>query len=369
MEHKKTDIKERKMDLEKLVKMVDKGEYCCEFATQRSPDQWTKEQQSLLIDSVLRGYGIPSIWVLLSRTDTYNKNSIIDGLQRVTAISLYVKDGFALSKSIEPIMLSPDDIDGLEEEVEVVVAGKKFSQLPEVLQSIIKDYSITILELRNFTDEEIEDQFFRLNNGCAMTFAQKIKIMLGNDVAEKIQEVEKLPFWGRTKFNNNQIKHGELCTEILQCLMIITGYSFNGFTKGEMSKFAVYYAETCKEREINDLMNILNKLDNCMLTSDENKAFLNKANIPALVACTKKFMEYEERGEFTEDDFQEFLEDWVDHNAVKSGYSDSSEFHTTNAKNVQTRIKLVTDWLDAYVESKQKGIDFSLIEVPDKDTA
>lgn len=355
MEHRRKYTNLKSIDLEKLNGKIMRKEYCCEFATQRVPGQWNSSQKSLLIDSILRGYMIPDIWVCCTTTETYLKYSVIDGVQRITTISDYMNDKFGLSKNLPNVVLTPDDIDGIDEEVEFNIAGKKFSKLPSVLQQIICDYTLTVREMHNFTDDEIEDQLYRLNNGSAMTPSQKLKIMLGGDVAEKIQLIEDLPFWERTKFTKNQIKHGMVCATILQCLMITTGYDYNGFTQREMEKFAVDYADICKEKQITEFIDIITKLDNCMLTTDENDNYLSKANIPALVACTQDFIEYEKHGEFNDDDYMKFLEDWVDHNAKRSGYAPAGEVHTTNTKNVHARIDIITAWLEAYVRNKTDG--------------
>ena len=44
--------------------------------------------------------------------------------------------------------------------------------------------------LAGYTDEQIEDQFYRLNNGCIFTKSQKENVKLGTELAGKIKEIE-----------------------------------------------------------------------------------------------------------------------------------------------------------------------------------
>ena len=55
---------------------------------------WSSKDQKLLIDSILKGYPLPNFFIYKKENDTYD---MVDGQQRATTISKYVKGDFANS--------------------------------------------------------------------------------------------------------------------------------------------------------------------------------------------------------------------------------------------------------------------------------
>lgn len=360
MEEQRKISKYRALNVTHMLKRFKKNDFCLSIPFQCAADQWDKERKSLLIDSILRGYKIPALWICMTPTEMYPANSVIDGIQRMTTIIQFVNDEFRLSKNLEPLTLTPDNYMDCKETVTYEIGGKKFSKLPEELQDMILYADLDLQELYNYTDEEIEEQFYRLNNGVAMTASQKLKVILGTTVAEKIKPLTQLPFWSRTKFTKAQIKHDEIYATILQCLMLTTGYGDNDdnkvktFSAIEVAKFAAYYSENYNDKDLEYLKTLITTLDDNMMTSDENNKFLNKTNIPPLIANVDKFLSHKENGEFAEEDYTEFLNNWVEHNAEHSGYTKLNKDHTTGSNKVNARVNLLDRWLEDYV-NKRKG--------------
>ena len=77
------ETKNRSIDVDKLCKSMDNGSFCFDMVIQRVVGQWSLEQQSLLIDTILRDYKIPAIWITRTETEQYVKNTVIDGNQRL----------------------------------------------------------------------------------------------------------------------------------------------------------------------------------------------------------------------------------------------------------------------------------------------
>lgn len=371
MENQRKISKSRVLNVTNMLKRHKKNEFCLSIPFQREEDQWDKERKSLLIDSMLRGYKIPALWICVTPTEMYPANSVIDGIQRMSTIIQFVNDGFKLSKKIEPITLTPEDYIGIKETVTYEIGGKKFSKLPDVLQDMILYADLDLQELYNYTDDEIEEQFYRLNNGVPMTASQKLKVILGTTVAGKIKPLTQLPFWERTKFTKAQIKHDEIYATILQCLMLVTGYSDNednkvkSFSAGEMAKFAAYYSENCNDKDLEYLKALIITLGDTMMDDDENNKFLNKTNIPPLIANVDKFLSHREDGEFTDEEYTKFLNDWVDHNAECFDYMKLNKSHTTGSNKVSLRVKILDRCLDTYIAYKKTG---TKIEPVDKNT-
>ena len=116
------ETKNRSIDVDKLCKSMDNGSFCFDMVIQRVVGQWSLEQQSLLIDTILRDYKIPAIWITRTETEQYVKNTVIDGNQRLHTIYDFVHDRFKLHKSIESITIKANVDNELEEDLIVELA-------------------------------------------------------------------------------------------------------------------------------------------------------------------------------------------------------------------------------------------------------
>lgn len=144
-----------------VTKMIENEKINFKNLVQRS-FVWEKHRMSELIWSIIMGYPIPPIYA--ERGDTDNEKvkiySVLDGQQRCTSISKYINDEFALTE-LKPIPYL--DEDGNEWETDI--SGKKFSELDEELQDIIKDATITVKYFDGLEQYQKAEMFRRLNNG------------------------------------------------------------------------------------------------------------------------------------------------------------------------------------------------------------
>ena len=83
------------------------------------------------------------------------------------------------------------------------IAGLKYNQLPPILQEKFTMYTFDVVYLRDYSEEELEEQFFRLNNGSIFTKQQKAVVQLGTELASKINEIEQHPFWERVNVSKS----------------------------------------------------------------------------------------------------------------------------------------------------------------------
>jgi len=109
---------------------------------------WTDKAKSFLMDTIIRGKPIPKVFIR-QKINVATKTSVrevVDGQQRLRTILSFIKDGF----HIIPVQ-NPD------------FGGRKFSQLPEEVQTQILSYEISVDLLINLPDSEVLDIFSRLN--------------------------------------------------------------------------------------------------------------------------------------------------------------------------------------------------------------
>lgn len=144
-----------------IVKMMEKDTISFKNVVQRS-FVWEKHRMSELIWSIIMGYPIPPIYA--ERGESVNDKvkiyDVMDGQQRNTTIYKYLKDEFALTE-LKPIPY----LDESGKECTVDISGKKFSELEEELQDVIKDATITVKYYDNLDQTQKAEMFRRLNNG------------------------------------------------------------------------------------------------------------------------------------------------------------------------------------------------------------
>lgn len=144
-----------------IVKMIDKETISFKNVVQRS-FVWEKHRMSELIWSIIMGYPIPPIYAERgdSVTDKTKVYDVMDGQQRNISIYKFIKDEFALTK-LKPIPY----LDENGNECAIDISGKKFSELEEELQDIIKDATMTVKYFDNLSQSQKAEMFRRLNNG------------------------------------------------------------------------------------------------------------------------------------------------------------------------------------------------------------
>lgn len=110
---------------------------------------WSDKAKSYLMDTILRGKPIPKIFIRqrLNVTTKQSIKEVVDGQQRLRTILSFVRDGFTVSKRMNPEF-----------------GGQLFSELPEILQEQVLNYELSVDLLTNLPDSEVLDIFGRLNS-------------------------------------------------------------------------------------------------------------------------------------------------------------------------------------------------------------
>ena len=143
--------------LQGLKEMVD-GEIIDLSPKYQRRERWSIDRQSELIESFLLNIPVPPIYLA---EESYGIYSIIDGKQRITAVSDYLGNSFQLK--------------GLESFPEI--NGQKFRDLPKSLQNALKirPYIRVITLLKQSSPELKYEVFLRLNRGGVRLNAQEIR--------------------------------------------------------------------------------------------------------------------------------------------------------------------------------------------------
>ena len=278
-------VNHRSASLEMYVQKVMNEEICRDVLVQRLEGQWTNKKKSELIVSILQNRPIGSILITSERIHEaiYMSQAILDGLQRTDAMCGYLNNKYALSKNTKPLQCVCKSDSGETIKYEIEIAGKKFSQLPPALQRIIRNYDISMYEYSGFTDDELDDIIYNINNGVSFKPNQKLRLAFGTNTMKYIQPICENAIWDNV--NGCNAKNDSILGCITRTMMIMMDCDCD-LSAGEMNNFA-------EEFDINDNMYIvkrigklfdrLNDIISSSKFSEEDIEFFNACNIPHIV--------------------------------------------------------------------------------------
>lgn len=223
-------------------------------------EAWNLQQSQMFIDSLLRGYNAPAFYFHYKQTNfgelQNNIVEIIDGQQRVNAISAFLDDGFAL--------LDPNDNKGFRfpnfvKGLPCVWGGKRFSELDQELQKSFVNHKVVAYAIRTDDDNEVRDLFIRLQGCVPLTPQDKRDAWPGNFtdyvlVAGGKKGVDK---WHGWDFFNNCIKivnQGQRRMLVAQCFMTFHAHrTHKNFKDIKSSSLDQFYHEQIDFEKDSDL--------------------------------------------------------------------------------------------------------------------
>ena len=163
---------------------------------------WSEPQQQLLIDSILRSFDLPKIFLRRLTDGTDLLFDVVDGVQRLTSIWRFLADEYPLPRSY-----SYPDLGS--------VGGKRWSELPPDAKDRIQFAKITVTELEDTNKNEIRDLFQRLQQGEPLNAAERRNAMSGpvrDFVAEKLA---RHPLWPLTTLRHQRFGWHEMSAIVL----------------------------------------------------------------------------------------------------------------------------------------------------------
>jgi hypothetical protein len=133
---------------------------------------WDLVQQQVFIDSLFRGYPVPTIFLYKVETPDLEggiqkKYEIVDGQQRIRAICDFLDGKFSLLSVTDKKFRIPDSLREPNE-----WSGKSFGELGE-LQTQFEELQVNVQMISDVRNpDEIRDLFIRLQSGTALTRQQ-----------------------------------------------------------------------------------------------------------------------------------------------------------------------------------------------------
>lgn len=343
---RETRIEKSRQD--KTIKSLNKIKNKLRFdlAIQRN-EVWTNDQKSNLIHSILYGYPIPPVMVQETDDDYI---WFLDGKQRLTTIISFLNDEWALTKNTPEVY-------------GFTIAGHKFSDLTEDMQDTIYDETITLIKLKNMTDEERDEMFIRWNSGTGLSKIELTRAM-HTELIEQVNEISELEFFAEsislTGTARNRFQDQEI---ILQIAMLLDDGKNNikGFGSKEIKEYVLRLKSVNKvlpDKVVKQFKDVSHYLSMAVHDYEhaERKKALKKIHIPIIFHTAIKAMK--EKVKFS--DFGVFVKDFlITDYSVESDYGQACQKGSSKKEAVLTRLNEMDLSLDEFIEilnvKKEKG--------------
>ena len=190
------------VELETIVSRIKNEDINLQPNFQRG-EVWSENKKKKLIDSILRGWKIPPIHVILGNN---NIDEVLDGQQRLASIREFFNNNLRIDGNIQPI----------DEEI-LKLDGLLYEELPIEIQRKLRRYPITLIRLSDYKPEEPAELFYRLNQPATLTAAEQRNAYIGetrNQIKRLVEEFEDM---GGTKenvgFSNSRLAYYEIISK------------------------------------------------------------------------------------------------------------------------------------------------------------
>jgi hypothetical protein len=145
-------------DLRTIVDRIDSGDIDLQPDFQRQ-EVWSPSKKKRLVDTVLRGWSIPPIHLVVTAD---SRLEVLDGQQRLAAIRDFFSDRFAVDGGITP---RDGHLVGLH--------GKFYSGLDTATKRQVNQYSLRCFRITEYEPDEPSELFYRLNQPTVLTAGEQ----------------------------------------------------------------------------------------------------------------------------------------------------------------------------------------------------
>lgn len=277
-----------------LLREIKMKQISTEHYFQREADQWSKENKSGFISTVIKNEDFDSIKLCECNSNGNRKVYLIDGKQRITTIAAYHNNEFAISKKLDRADIDYIDSEGNEQTFNI--GGKRYKDLPEELQLQFDSCPITVVKHLDCTESDIAYHFMRYNFQKSLNVSQKA-ITYTDKFAKIIKEIaENRFFLDCGNYTETDRRNGTIPRLIMECAM--TTFFLNDWKK-QTAKAGVYLNENATEEQFELLDEYFDRLT--PICEDRFSAEFNSKNTFLFVALFHEFAKLDlEDGKFAE---------------------------------------------------------------------
>lgn len=170
---------------------------------------WGREKQQLLIDTILRRWEIPPVFVICDK-NTFKKE-VLDGQQRLRSIYDFYRGEFPVNGQVQPY-----------NDLLVGLHGLRYDQLPIEEQRKFRNFSIRIFEITDYEKDEPFELFYRLNQSVKLTSAERRNTFHGETRSQVKKIVDYMESVGVNReligFNNSRLSYQDVVARLCYAL-------------------------------------------------------------------------------------------------------------------------------------------------------
>lgn len=174
---------------------------------QRERGTWSKSDEQYLIDTILRWFAMPPIF--LYKKD--GKEFIVDGQQRLNTIWKFVDDKLKLNENYSHDIIN----DPKNKQKNGGRVAYKYSELHQEWQNRFDSYPIPVIYLEDYDDEEIRDLFRRLQHGKPLIPGEILNAYPGDIVPTMRKLAEHKFFKNIIAIKGKRYKHYYLAAQLM----------------------------------------------------------------------------------------------------------------------------------------------------------
>jgi len=207
---------------------------------QREPTVWNSEKKRKLIDSMLRDFDIPKLYLFKSGKN--GQYDCIDGRQRIQAIFDFF-DGY----------IQLDD-------------ERDWDKLSQKERDKLSDYEFTIALITQATEEELRLLFLRLQLGAPLNVGEKLKAIQGDMRNFVFEHGKSHPFFQQVRIPSRRYAKETVFAQIcINSFYRSLHCTFYGARYEELSAFFTQFSNLEKyQQEITRILLTLDKLHDCL---------------------------------------------------------------------------------------------------------
>ena len=323
---------------------------------------WGIVEQTEFIDSMFQSENtyIPPIIGAETETDIDVKGKpekimdLLDGKQRSTTIEKFLNDEIKLGNNIKPVIIKQED----DTETIHIIAGLRWSQLPEEVKMSFKANKIQMVFFKGMTFEERERQFIKLQGGKKLSNAEVNKVRVGHEIREFIYKQLASDLWTkRTTVSNNREVKFETMQQVLMVMtnqFDLSGKSLHAFSENCSVPDTVLGKILIITEYLNDVTKIIKRIELKKLDESENIEkltpkqfkkydkpieFLKKVNVPIIYNVAIKAIE----NNINSEQFAQFICKFFSN--IPFNYKRIMESGSAEAEKVKGRINILDEAL------------------------
>ena len=317
-----TSNKERTLSW--IVNQYKKGNISFSHKLQRPIGLWNNKMKSYLIHSLLAGYPVNTIYVVVEDDVIYT----LDGSQRTSTCLDFINGQFALNKETPKAKIKFKE-NGETVVKEFDIAGKRFDKLDEEVKETLLAASLTFCTLSDYTDEEVREMFKRQNTSQKLSNPHSRVVLESEEFRNTIAELANHPVMSKL-LGDNQKKKGLDKDIIIQTLMLIATdneHDFTSFRTKDIDKFIVEYGDASLDK----IPMLRAGIDNLNSAFEEISIF--PSSIPMVLYAYYKCVKDNKSFELLNNAVDEFVTNYE----VNEGYKQFTQSGTSNSDMVRGR--------------------------------